>query len=67
MLLQSVAHGSRSLGFRYARGWFPVIILSIVTIWVHVGTALWVVLVFACICFGFADTAAINRRVLSKL
>lgn len=67
MLLQSLAHDSRSVGFRYARCWLPVIAFSVVTIWVPVNAAVWILIVIGCIGFGYLDTVAINRRVLGKL
>jgi hypothetical protein len=66
MLLQSLAHGSRSIGFRYARCWVPMIAFSVIAIWVHLNAALWALLVIGCVCFGYLDTVAINRRVFGK-
>ncbi len=66
-LLQSLAYRSRSIGLRYARCWLPVITFSIVTIWIQLNAAVWVVLVLGCVYFGYLDTLAINKRVLGKL
>lgn len=67
MLLQSLAHGSRSLGFRYARCWLPITAFSVLAIWIDLNAAVWVLVVVGCICFGYLDTVAINKRVFGKL
>jgi hypothetical protein len=67
MLLQSLAHASRSLGLRYARCWLPTIAFSVIAIWIDLNAAVWCLLVIGCMCFGYVDTLAINRRVFGKL
>jgi hypothetical protein len=66
MLLQSLAHDSRSVGFRYARCWLPIVAFSAIAIWIPLNATLWALFAIGCACFGYLDTLAINRRVFGK-
>jgi len=66
MFLQSVAHGPRSLGFRYARSWLPLVLLSGVGIYAPTNAILWISLMCGCGWFGYLDAVATNRRVVAR-